>query len=207
MKVNLTIKRKKNSRDFIIKEAFKLFLQKNIKEVTVSDLEQVTGLQRGTIFYHFKDKKTLHIETINRYFFSNLNLFTPISPEHFSSFIEYVKVKESNLVYIMKWMRKEELTINPYFAFFHILSQVYLYDKKFKLRLLNLLKVDRLYWEKAAMLNMNMNEEILKKKFTGRYLQTFHIERCLNICCNWNSGITSDNEYHKLLELVISINV
>ena len=46
-------KRGKNSRDLILKEAFKLFLQKNVEKVTVPDLEKATGVQRGAIFYHF----------------------------------------------------------------------------------------------------------------------------------------------------------
>lgn len=59
---------KRNSRDLILKEAFKLFLQKNVEKVTVPDLEKATGIQRGAIFYHFKDKETLFIEAIEHFF-------------------------------------------------------------------------------------------------------------------------------------------
>lgn len=38
-----------NSRELILKEAFKLFLQKNVEKVTVPELERVTKLQRGAI--------------------------------------------------------------------------------------------------------------------------------------------------------------
>lgn len=48
---------KKNSRNLILKEAFKLFLQKNVEKVTVPELERVTKLQRGAIFYHSKIRK------------------------------------------------------------------------------------------------------------------------------------------------------
>ena len=47
-----------NSRELILKEAFKLFLQRNVEKVTVPELERVTKLQRGAIFYHFKDRRT-----------------------------------------------------------------------------------------------------------------------------------------------------
>ena len=40
-----------SSKDLILKEAFKLFLQKNVEKVTVPELERVTKLQRGAIFY------------------------------------------------------------------------------------------------------------------------------------------------------------
>ena len=36
-----------SSKDLILKEAFKLFLQKNVEKVTVPELERVTKLQRG----------------------------------------------------------------------------------------------------------------------------------------------------------------
>ena len=63
------------SRDLILKEAFKLFLQKNVGKVTVPELERVTRLQRGAIFYHFKDKEAIFREVIEKYFFSSLNIF------------------------------------------------------------------------------------------------------------------------------------
>lgn len=53
----------------ILKEAFKLFLQRNVEKVTVPELERVTKLQRGAIFYHFKDKETIFKEVIAKYFF------------------------------------------------------------------------------------------------------------------------------------------
>lgn len=46
-----------SSKDLILKEAFKLFLQKNVEKVTVPELERVTKLQRGAIFITLKIKK------------------------------------------------------------------------------------------------------------------------------------------------------
>ena len=74
-----------NSRELILKEAFKLFLQKNVEKVTVPELERVTKLQRGAIFYHFKDKSAIFEEVIERYFFSSLNILYPISPDRIYS--------------------------------------------------------------------------------------------------------------------------
>lgn len=64
-----------NSRELILKEAFKLFLQKNVEKVTVPELERVTKLQRGAIFYHFKDKEAIFKDAVKQYFFSPLNIF------------------------------------------------------------------------------------------------------------------------------------
>lgn len=137
-------KRGDNSRELILKEAFKLFLQKNVEKVTVPDLEKATGVQRGAIFYHFKDKESLFVEAIDRYFFSDLNIFYPLNPKNSSSLNEYIKKKKEHLRHIINWFRDEKLAANPYISYFHLASQANLYVPAFKIRMLNLLKKTRL---------------------------------------------------------------
>ena len=72
------------SRELILKEAFKLFLQKNVEKVTVPELERVCKLRRGAIFYHFKNKEDIFEKAVELYFFSPLNFslwhyYKPIS--------------------------------------------------------------------------------------------------------------------------------
>ena len=80
-----------NSRELILKEAFKLFLQKNVEKVTVPELERVTKLQRGAIFYHFKDKEAIFKDAVKQYFFSPLNIFYPLNPQLHSRSATYIK--------------------------------------------------------------------------------------------------------------------
>lgn len=42
-----------NSRELILKEAFKLFLQKNVEKVTVPELERVTKLTKRSYLLSF----------------------------------------------------------------------------------------------------------------------------------------------------------
>lgn len=106
------------SRDLILKEAFKLFLQYNIEKVTVPELERVTKLQRGAIFYHFKDKEAIFKEAIETYFFSPLNIFFPIVPDGIHSLKEYWDKKNEHLIKIQSWFIKEKIPISPFSAFF-----------------------------------------------------------------------------------------
>lgn len=99
-----------------------MFLPKNVEKVTVPDLGKATGVQRGAIFYHFKDKEALFIEVIDRYFFSELNIFHPLNPEDSSSLNEYIK-KRINLSHIMDWFHDENLATNLYTSFFHLTAQ------------------------------------------------------------------------------------
>jgi hypothetical protein len=63
-------KRRKDSKQFIIHEAFKLFCKKPYDKVTFSDIEAATGLSRGAILYHFPNKETIFRNTIDLYIFN-----------------------------------------------------------------------------------------------------------------------------------------
>lgn len=177
-------KRGKNSRDLILKEAFKLFLQKNVEKVTVPDLEKATGVQRGAIFYHFKDKEALFVEVIDQYFFSELNIFYPLNPDDSSSLKEYIKKKEEHLNHIMDWFGGENLAINPYVSFFHLASQAYLYAPSFKYKMSDLLKKDKTYWQKAASMDYAEDKLSFNGTHVGEIFRSFYIEQYFNACYN-----------------------
>ena len=61
---------KLDTKDLILKESFKLFAWKRYEQVTVSDLERVTKLTRGAIFYYMKNKEHLFIEVLDKYMLS-----------------------------------------------------------------------------------------------------------------------------------------
>ena len=55
------------TKDRIIEEAFKLFLNNNFEKVSISDLEEAVGKTRGAIFYFFKNKEEIFNEVIETY--------------------------------------------------------------------------------------------------------------------------------------------
>jgi AcrR family transcriptional regulator len=61
---------KQDTKDLILKESFKLFAWKRYEQVTVSDLERVTKLTRGAIFYYMKNKEHLFIEVLDKFMLS-----------------------------------------------------------------------------------------------------------------------------------------
>lgn len=179
----ILIKKKKKcySYNLILKEAFKLFLQKNVEKVTVPELERVTGIQRGAIFYHFKDKETLFIEVINEYFFSELNIFYPLDPEFDLSLDDYLKKKEDNLKNTLEWFHKENLSLNPYRSFIHLASQAYLYDATFKNRMQQWQKIDKVYWNKVVQ-RSKINLEALNQENLGCLYRLNYIGLIFDSC-------------------------
>jgi AcrR family transcriptional regulator len=82
---------RKNSKDLILLEAFKLFSAKTYEQVTYDDFERETGLTRGTILYHFKSKETLFKEVIDKYIFSDhsiIKMLTDVDCPSLKDFIE-----------------------------------------------------------------------------------------------------------------------
>lgn len=56
-----------NTKEFIIDEAFKLFLQRSYEAVSISDISKAIGLTKGALYHHFKNKEELFISVIDKY--------------------------------------------------------------------------------------------------------------------------------------------
>lgn len=56
------------TKEIIIEIAFKLFLEKGYKNMSMSDLVKATKLSKGAFYHHFKNKDTLYQEVIDTYF-------------------------------------------------------------------------------------------------------------------------------------------
>lgn len=172
------------SRDVILKEAFKLFLQRNVEKVTVPDLEQSTKLRRGAIFYHFKDKEAIFIEVVEKYFFSSLNIFYPLSLDKVCSLEDYWKRKKEHLDQILVWFKEEELLLNPYLAFFHLAEQANLYIPTFSERMLLLIDSDKQNWKKVAQSDYLVREKKMNSDVIGNMYRSIYIEQCHTACYN-----------------------
>lgn len=170
------------SRDLILKEAFKLFLQKNVEKVTVPELERVTRLQRGAIFYHFKDKETIFREVIEKYFFSPLNIFYPIAPDGMHSLKEYWEKRNKHLLKIQSWFDKEEIPINVYSAFFHLAEQANLHISTFKEEMQKLLKTNEEYWIQVALSDSKLIYPNMNTHIIGNILEGVFLAKCYNAC-------------------------
>ena len=60
---------KRDTKELILVEAFKLFTTKPYDKVTFLDLENVTELSRGAILYHVHNKETLFKEVVDKFLF------------------------------------------------------------------------------------------------------------------------------------------
>lgn len=54
------------TRDKIIEKTFRLLLQKGYDGVSISDIQQATGLSRGLLYHYFGSKETLFLEAAKK---------------------------------------------------------------------------------------------------------------------------------------------
>lgn len=60
-----------DTREHILRTAFRLFITKSYKAVTMSDLEKETGLTKGAFYHYFKSKEEIYIEVIDKFYLAN----------------------------------------------------------------------------------------------------------------------------------------
>jgi AcrR family transcriptional regulator len=56
-----------NTKDFIIEEAFKLFLNHSYEAVSISDISKAIGFTKGALYHHFKNKEELFKSVVDKY--------------------------------------------------------------------------------------------------------------------------------------------
>ena len=56
-----------DTREYIIDEAYKLFLKKSYQEVSISDISNAIGFTKGALYHHFVNKEDLFKAVIDKY--------------------------------------------------------------------------------------------------------------------------------------------
>lgn len=64
----------KDTRAAIVESAFRLFIERGYEGASMADLVAVTGLSKGAVYHHFRDKDALHDAAIEHFF---LRFFGP----------------------------------------------------------------------------------------------------------------------------------
>ncbi|MDH7603600.1 MAG: helix-turn-helix domain-containing protein [Melioribacter sp.] len=103
-----------NTKDHILRTAFKLFLQKNYKEVTLRDIVRETGLSKGGFYHYFSSKEQLFMEVINTYYFEKMQIdYSKLSHDSLRDFYhDYVKQVKRTMTTLRKELFKSNTPVN-----------------------------------------------------------------------------------------------
>ncbi len=147
------------TKERIIEEAFKLFLNHNFEKVSINDLEKAVGKTRGAIFYFFKNKEEIFNEVIDVYIIKTQN------PTDKFNFDNNISLEQFICHYING--------INAIMSKMLSLSVVNIFKGYFSLYL----QASRIYPNFAEIMTQNSVEELnLWEKVISRAVQTKEIK-------------------------------
>jgi len=97
-----------DTREFIIDEAYKLFLNQSYEAVSISVISEAIGFTKGALYHHFKNKEELFKAVINKHFniqgivvdvdHITLKEYTEASIEHARTILMKIFQKSENFI-------------------------------------------------------------------------------------------------------------
>lgn len=81
---------KNNRKEHLYAVAFKLFLTKRYDAVSISDIENESGMTRGAITYYAKDKRGLFYDVIRHFVIDSQNLDFKLRKKSFGSLRDFI---------------------------------------------------------------------------------------------------------------------
>ena len=99
------INMRKSNKERLFKAAFKLFLTKHFNGVSISDVEEASGLTRGAVFYYAKTKLDLYKQVVEYYIMNKQDISQKLGNTEFASFREFIDVYINSIERTMDSMR------------------------------------------------------------------------------------------------------
>jgi len=116
----------KDTKELILREALKLFASNNYEKVTVVDLESATGMSRGAIFYHTKNKAQLFNMVVDKYYFLAQDPEKKIRFDSNTKLIDFIHNYIEGVNKTMNYMRAESFpNMNQIFYSFILQASKY----------------------------------------------------------------------------------
>lgn len=121
----------------ILKIAFKLFLQKNFKEVTMQDIVKETGLSKGAFYHYFESKEQLFLEVVSTFYLADeITNYEALDKSSFKNFyLSYIVHLENFVGYLKNLVDVKEddhNNINYFTLIFDALNRFPDFQKKIK---------------------------------------------------------------------------
>lgn len=137
----------KTRKDFIIDVSFKLFMEKSYDKVTVPDIEAATGLTRGSIFYHIKNKRDLFIKVIDKYIVDTQHIKKKMQIQKETTLEGFLQKYIKDLKNTMDFMHSLSIE-NIYKSYFYLVIQATTYYPHFDEKAQDMIDTEKKVWEK-----------------------------------------------------------
>lgn len=112
-----------NSREHILNVAFKLFMQKSFREVTMKEIVDKTGMSKGAFYHYFESKEQVFLELINNAFSSLNSYYSSLNTDSLYQFYhDYVDYFIKNLYPESKGEEGDSFSFNYFSLIFDALK-------------------------------------------------------------------------------------
>lgn len=115
----------KEKKSLILEKAFKLFLKKSFKEVTMREIVRETGISKGAFYHYFPTKESLFNNIIDTYYLNFFQIdYTLFNQDRLQNFyMDYIVFLRKEMDYMaMNFADKFEIsTLNYYMMIFDAL--------------------------------------------------------------------------------------
>lgn len=193
------------TKERIIEEAFKLFLNHNFEKVSIIDLEKAIGKTRGAIFYFFKNKEELFNEVVDTYIIKTQN---PSEKFKFDTDISLEQLIYQYINGINTTMSKmlSLSVVNIYKGYFTLYLQASrIYPNFAEIMTKNFVEETNL-WEKVIIRAVQTNE--IKEVNTRHYATIFRscflglaFDRCLSYGLNTEELLAIYQDIYKQIRI------
>ncbi len=98
-----------NTKEFIVEEAFKLFLNHSYEAVSINDISKAIGLTKGALYHHFRNKEELFKSVVDKF------LYIPEVTADLESvsFAEYCRLSIEQAEKVIRKMFDSALVFTP----------------------------------------------------------------------------------------------
>ncbi|MFT4221628.1 TetR/AcrR family transcriptional regulator [Dysgonomonas sp.] len=142
-----------DSKEIILKNTFNLLLIKGFDAVSITDIQQITGLSRGLLYHYFKNKEDLFIQVTDKYFVKifdfNIGKVKGLSVFEFVDFIcnRFKNINRiiSDIVEENGSMSSNVSMLNYHFLFYQVMQR----DSSFRHNYRVTIEKEQAGWENA----------------------------------------------------------
>ena len=193
------MKKNKDTLEKILRECFRLFMQKGYKEVTFPDIENAIGMTRGAILYYFHDKLSLFKAVVDKYIIEKQDIRNKITIENNPGLLRFIINYIESINKTREALQTSTASIDALSSYLKLINTALVYYDGFREKAEYILELDISLWEKViknAIFEREIKENVNVKITAKKFQRLFYGQSFLN-------GISSSFNSQELLELYI----
>ncbi len=149
------------SEELILERTFELLLLKGFDAVSISDIQQATGLSRGLLYHYYKNKEDLFIQVTEKYFIRIFDFEVRRTANHtVFEFVDFMCKRFKKIARIVsdivgKASKNRNVSmLNYHFLFYQVMQRDAIFRNKYQATI----EKEKIGWESALRNSVSKQE-------------------------------------------------